>query len=195
MGLGLGGMVTSVVIGLALAVDSGLGGSSSGSTKILGIIAGIIFVLGAGAFVYGWALLDKRFWAPKRKIKKAKEFEERIKRQEEIKKRRAEETEKDRIDRENTVLSEKDVKRIEIRSKKWYLARVLSYVFTTLTLVFPFFVIPATVYTIMVMNIERKNEKNWVRISAVFRLVFLSLFAFVGLVVFAEFLELIGVLV
>ncbi len=186
IGGGVGAVFLALVFGLFGAVDV---------VPVLLIIGAVFFILGLAAIILGIVLLHRRFIAPKMKVAKAKNLEERKIREAERKVRDAEEASEAKIEKENIVLSDEELKRIEIRSKKWYLARILSSVFTTLTLFFPFFVFPAAVYTIMVMNIERKNEKNWVRISAIFRLIFLALFAFVGFAVFAAFLEYIGVLV
>jgi len=188
IGLLLGGGVGAVFLGLLFGLFGATGGAS-----VLFLIGGVFVVLGIAAFIYGLVLIDKRFVVPKRKVAKAKELEEKQKRDKEIEVRNTEELKENEAKLENGEITEKEAKRIEIRNKKWYLARILSYVFSTLTLVIPIFVIPAAVYTIMVMNIERKNEKNWVRISAVFRLVFLLLFTVIGITVAANILNSLGV--
>ncbi len=185
LSVGLGAGLYALLFSLYAAIDGG---------GVFLIVGSVVFVLALAAIVYGLILLDRRFLSEKRKQAKVQRAETR-KYNEEAKKK---EKEKEEANLEegvnNGTISEKEKKRLAIRSKKWYGARILSYVFTTLTLVVPVFVFPAAVFTIMVLNIERKNEKNWVRISAIFRLVFLLLFAIIGFGVAANILNSLGVI-
>lgn len=82
--------------------------------------------------------------------------------------------------------------KILIENKAEKRTRILSNVFTWATVIFPFFIIPAIFFNILVMKQNKANKKR--KNKAIWRLVALPFLAFIGLVIFLGILESAGVI-
>jgi hypothetical protein len=97
---------------------------------------------------------------------------------------------KEKRQKEFNDLPESEKNLILVKAEKR--TRILSNVFTWATIFFPFFIIPAVIFNILVIKQNKDNKKRKNR--AIWRLVALPFLAFIGLAIFLGILESAGVI-